>query len=62
MKITDAEIILALIYGKRVKRRNWNKDFVTRNYDFNLSGTKEINVYDLDAGDWMVCDEEDISY
>ena len=62
MKITDAEILLALIYGKRVKRRNWDKDFVTRKYDFNLSGTKEISVYDLDAGDWMVCDEEDISY
>lgn len=62
MKITDAEIILALIYGKRVKRRIWDKDFVTRKYNFNLSGTKEINVYDLDAGDWMVCDEEDISY
>lgn len=62
MKITDAEIILALIYGKRVKRRIWDKDFVTRKYDFNLSGTKEISVYDLDAGDWMVCDEEDISY
>lgn len=62
MKITDAEIILALIYGKRVKRRNWNKDFVTRKYDFNLRGTKEISIYDLDAGDWMVCDEEDISY
>lgn len=62
MKITDAEIILALIYGKRVKRIIWDKDFVTRKYDFNLSGTKEISVYDLDAGDWMVCDEEDISY
>lgn len=65
MKITDREIKMALISGKRIRRKGWlyNKNVYARydidsNFIYGGSHNRfELDFSDIMAEDWMVVNE-----